>query len=387
MKKIVSFFLFLSAGLALQAQESLKITHLPYIQGLTGTSVTILWTTNRPSTGWVELAPNDSTHFYKTERPKTFDAQYGFKRVGTVHSVTLNHLEPGTRYRYRVYSQEVLKHEGIQVEYGRTVATGVYRQEPLSFVTPGPAKTVRFGVVNDIHGRNEVLSNLLDKADLPALDFVVFNGDMVDNLLSEQQMFDGFMDTAIKKFASEKPMYYSRGNHETRGPFAIAYPDYFPTPTGKLYYRFNWGNAAFIVLDCGEDKPDSDIEYSGIVDMDNYRTEQAEWLKQAVENPEFKNAAYKIVICHMPPFGGWHGEEEILDKFVPLLNKAGVQVMLAGHLHRQVIRKQDSAVHFPVIVNSNNNVLRVDLNETKGTIKIIDPAGKTIEEILLTPAR
>ncbi len=61
--------------------------------------------------------------------------------------------------------------------------------------------------------------------------------------------------------------------------------------------------------------------------------------------------------------------------------------MLAGHLHRQVIRKQDSAVHFPVIVNSNNNVLRVDLNETKGTIKIIDPAGKTIEEILLTPAR
>lgn len=386
MKKLLTLFL-LAASPVLYAQEALKITHLPYIQGLTDSSVTILWTTNRPATGWVELAPDDSSHFYKTERPKFFDSQYGFKRVGNVHSVALKHLEPGTKYRYRVYSQEVLKHEGVQVEYGRTVATGVYRQQPLSFKTPGPVKILSFAVVNDIHGRNEVLNTLLDKVDLPAMDFVVFNGDMVDNLLSEQQMFDGFMDTAIKRFASEKPMYYSRGNHETRGPFAIEYPVYFPTPTGRLYYQFSRGNAGFIVLDCGEDKPDSDMEYSGIVDMDNYRTEQAEWLKKAVENPEFKNAAYKIVICHMPPFGGWHGEEEILNKFVPILNKAGAQVMLSGHLHRQVIRKPDQAVHFPVIVNSNNNALRVDLNETRGTIRIIDQAGKVVEEIGLNPGR
>lgn len=387
MKRLLALIFSLTAGLGLQAQEAIKITHLPYIQGLTDSSVSIVWTTNRPSTGWVELAPDDSTHFYKMERPKFFDSQYGFKRVGTVHSVELKHLTPGTTYRYRVYSQEVLKHEGVRVEYGRTVATVVYRQQPLSFKTPGPMKTVRFAVVNDIHGRNEVLNTLLDKVDLPAMDFVVFNGDMVDNLLSEQQMFDGFMDTAIKRFASEKPLFYSRGNHETRGPFAIEYPVYFPTPTGKLYYQFNRGNAAFIVLDCGEDKPDSDIEYSGIVDMDNYRTEQAEWLKRAVEDPKFKNAAYKIVICHMPPFGGWHGEEEILNKFVPLLNKAGAQVMLSGHLHRQVIRQQDATIHFPVIVNSNNNVLKVELNDTKGTVKIIDQAGKVVEEIPIAPVK
>ncbi|MBX2952550.1 MAG: metallophosphoesterase family protein [Leadbetterella sp.] len=386
MKKLLTLFL-LAASPVLYAQEALKITHLPYIQGLTDSSVTILWTTNRAATGWVELAPDDSSHFYKTERPKFFDSQYGFKRVGTVHSVELKHLVPGTQYRYRVYSQEVLKHEGVQVEYGRTVATGVYRQQPLSFKTPGPVKTLSFAVVNDIHGRNEVLNTLLDKADLPAMDFVVFNGDMVDNLLSEQQMFDGFMDTAIKRFASEKPMYYARGNHETRGPFAIEYPVYFPTPTGRLYYEFSRGNTGFIVLDCGEDKPDSDIEYSGIVDMDHYRTEQAEWLKKAVEDPKFKNAAYKIVICHMPPFGGWHGEEEIMSKFVPILNKAGVQIMLSGHFHRQVIRKADQAIHFPVIVNSNNNALRVDLNETKGSVKIIDQAGKVVEEIPLSPGR
>src|SRR5690606_547376 len=143
---------------------------------------------------------------------------------------------------------------------------------------------------------------------------------------------------AIERFASEKPMVYARGNHETRGPFAIAYPRYFPTPTGKLYYQFNHGDASFIVLDCGEDKPDSDIEYSGIVEMDNYRTEQMHWLADAVDNPAFKEAKYKIVICHMPPFGTWHGMQDILDKFVPILNKAGVQIMLSGHLHRHIVR-------------------------------------------------
>lgn len=376
----------MACGRAL-AQEGISITHLPYIQGLTDTSVHIVWTTNKPSTGWVELAPDDSTHFYYKERPKYFDSKYGFKMVGTVHTVELRDLKPNTLYRYRVYSQEVLKHEGVQVEYGRVAATGVYRQQPLRFKTTGGSGNVSFAVINDIHGRNEVMNKLLDLADLPKTDFVVFNGDMADNLLSEEQMFSAFMDTAIKRFASEKPMYYARGNHETRGPFAVKYPQYFPTPTGELYYQLNLGKTNILVLDCGEDKPDSDIEYSGIVDMDHYRTRQAEWLKKAVETPEFINASYKIVICHMPPFGGWHGEEDIFNKFVPILNKAGVQVMISGHFHRQVIRNADDKIRFPVVVNSNNNLIKVDLTEAGGLIRIIDQAGKTVEKINLQSLR
>jgi 3',5'-cyclic AMP phosphodiesterase CpdA len=249
------------------------------------------------------------------------------------------------------------------------------------------AKSTHFTVVNDIHERNEVLDKLLDIGGLKTSDFVVFNGDMVNNLLSETQLYEGFMDTAIKKFASEKPMFYSRGNHETRGPFATEYPQYFPTPTGKLYYQFRHGNAGFIILDCGEDKPDTDIEYSGIVDMDNYRSEQAAWLAQAIEDPSFKDAKYKIVICHMPPFGGWHGEQEILEKFVPILNKAGTQIMLSGHLHRNIIKNATNTIQFPVIVNSNNNVLRVDLDDEKGIFKILDQQGKTVDQVIINPLK
>ncbi len=378
---ILLYLLMQNAALWAQNDERFAITHLPYIQALTDSSVSIVWTTNRPGIAWVEIATDDSTHFYRVERPKFFAAEYGFKKVGTVHQVDLHNLKSATRYRYRVYSQEVLKHEGIQVEYGRTAATNVYRQQPLSFHTLGTASATKFAVVNDIHGRNDVMNTLLDLADLPSMDFVVFNGDMVNSLLSEKQMYADFMDTAIKRFASEKPMYYSRGNHETRGPFAPYYPKYFPTPTGQLFYQFRHGNAAIIVLDCGEDKPDSDIEYSGIVDMDNYRSQQADWLRRAVKSPAFISAKYKIVICHIPPLGGWHGEQEILEKFVPILNNAGVQIMLSGHLHRHILRQADEQVRFPVIVNSNNNLLKVNLNDKEGSFSIIDQKGKLVEEI------
>jgi len=387
MKKIVYLFLFVFTNSILLSygQTNFKITHQPYIQGLTNESVHILWTTDKPATGWVELAPDDGSHFYERERPKYYAAAYGFKKVGTLHQVTLKNLKLGTKYRYRVYSQEVLKHEGTNVLYGKVIATAVYKNEPLAFKILGEQKNSEFIVINDIHGRNDVLNKLLDVGNVQHVDFVVFNGDMANSLLSETQMFGDFMDTAISRFASETPMFYARGNHETRGPFAIEYPRYFPTPTNKLYYQFKHGNMGVIVLDCGEDKPDTDIEYAGIVEMDNYRTQQAEWLSQAVESLEFKNAKYKIVICHMPPFGGWHGELDILKKFVPILNKAGVQIMLSGHLHKHILQQKMDNVNFPILVNSNNNVIKASMTESEGLIKVLDQKGTVIESIKLNP--
>ena len=121
--------------------------------------------------------------------------------------------------------------------------------------------------------------------------------------------------------------------------------------------------------------------------MDNYRTEQALWLAQAVEKPEFKNAKYKIVVCHMPPFGGWHGEKEILDKFVPILNKAGVQLMLSGHLHKHIVQAVNEKVHFPILVNSNNNVVKVNVSDEKAAFKVLDQKGEMIEEINIKPLK
>ena len=81
---------------------------------------------------------------------------------------------------------------------------------------------------------------------------------MVSVFNEENHIFDGFMDTATKLFASEIPMYYTRGNHETRGAFATEFQRYFSPKEENIYYTFRQGPICFVVLDTGEDKPDSD---------------------------------------------------------------------------------------------------------------------------------
>ncbi|MDD4193471.1 MAG: metallophosphoesterase, partial [Mangrovibacterium sp.] len=213
-------------------------------------------------------------------------------------------------------------------------------------------------ILNDIHGNNELMTNLLKNTSWSATDMVFFNGDMVSDIISEDQFFEGFVDTSVKLFASEVPVYYARGNHETRGNFAHRFADYFPGFSGKIYGMFRQGPVCFVVLDCGEDKPDSDIEYSGIVAFDAYRDKQAEWLSEALKSDLYKNAPYKIAIIHMPPFGGWHGEKEVEDKFVPLLNEAGIQAMFCGHLHQYIRKEATARQNFPIIVNSNNTMIK-----------------------------
>ena len=105
MKKISLFFLFfLLTALPIFAQEDIKITHAPYLQNLGENEVTIVWTVNKPSIGWVELAPDDGTHYYQTERPKFFNAKNGIiyrsccpsEGIETRHTLSLPGLFAGS---------------------------------------------------------------------------------------------------------------------------------------------------------------------------------------------------------------------------------------------------------------------------------------------------
>lgn len=385
MNKIKLFTLFfLLTTFSLFAQEEIRITHAPYLQNLGENEVTIVWTVNKPSVGWVELAPDDGTHFYQTERPKVFNAKNGIKLTSTVHAVQLKGLDPGTRYRYRVYSQEVLSHIGWRVIYGNVAATDVYGKKPLTFKTSDHAKqAVNFAMVNDIHGKSDMLEKLVSHCDLEATDLFLFNGDMVSIFNSEKEIFEGFMDKAIELFASELPMYYTRGNHETRGSFATSFQDYFSPGQDHIYYMFRQGPVCFVILDSGEDKPDTDIEYAGITAYDEYRKQQAVWLEKVLDSKEYKEAPFKVIVCHIPPFGGWHGDKEVKDKFIPLLNNADVDVMLCGHLHRYIRNEAKDGVKFPVIVNSNNTVLKAEARPDKLSIRILDQEGKEVDKLII----
>lgn len=376
-KTIVIGLLALFVLLPLMVQAQIRLQHGPYLQNLKQDEVTLVWVASKPSIGWVELAPDDGSHFYAVERRKYFDTRSGVKRTDSVHSVRLTGLKPGTRYRYRVFSQEVLSHNAYKIVYGDVAATVVYKKEPPSFITPDPnKKDISFAVVNDIHARNEVLEKLISLCDKKKTDLFVFNGDMVSISNSQKELFDGFMDKAVTLFASEKPMYYTRGNHETRGRFATSFQNYFSPKEPHLYYTFRQGPVFFVMLDTGEDKPDSDIEYAGITDYDAYRTEQAEWLKKVINSSEYKDAPFKVIIGHIPPFRGWHGDTEVATKFIPILNSDKPDLMLCGHLHQSVYCEPDQKRLFPLIVNSNNSVLTVNADSDKMEVIVTNVDGK-----------
>jgi predicted phosphohydrolase len=146
------------------------------------------------------------------------------------------------------------------------------------------------------------------------------------------------------------------------------------------------GPVCFVVLDTGEDKPDSDMEYSGITDYDNYRTEQARWLKEALKSKDYTEAKYRVVIAHLPPVTGrnlWHGQTEVLEKFVPVLNEANVDVMLSGHLHTHVNQKPVADIKFHVPVNMHNTVIKGVAKESQLELVFRDFDGKVVDRVVL----
>lgn len=380
--KTLRWVIFLAmVGWTAAVCAQVRILYGPYLQNLYDREVTVVWESNQPSVGWVELAPDDGTHFYASERPRRYDTENGVKRVSTLHSVRITGLQPGTAYRYRVYVQEVLSHKGTRVRYGDIAATDVWQRRPLKFTTLDPSKQeFSFLMINDIHGRDSIAGRLLELGDYKKRDLIFFNGDMVTAFRDRQTVFDGFMSKAVSMFAAEQGMYYARGNHETRGEFATAFQQYFSPQIPRLYYAFRHGPVAFVVLDTGEDKPDTDIEYCGITDYDNYRTEQQKWLEELAGSEWLKEASFVVAVFHMPPSEGemWHGQREVLEKFVPALNRMGTDVMLCGHLHTTRYNEADGAVHCPVLINSNASVLTVKASADSLQLEVLDLSGKSV---------
>ncbi|MBQ5647811.1 MAG: metallophosphoesterase [Alistipes sp.] len=358
--------------------QAIKIIHGPYLQAVTDTEATIMWVTDVDALSWVEVAPEDGKHFYYKDRPKFYQTFNGKRVIGTIHQVKITGLEPGKKYRYAIASKEVIEQKGNRIHYGNVVSTNVYRKGAQIIPTLDPKKeSIEFVVMNDVHAKNEKMEAYLTHCfDKSSTDMVIFNGDMVSSIPTEQILFDGFLDTAVKRFASDVPFFFVRGNHENRGKCSTKYLDYFPTTTGKPYYTFTHGNTFFIMLDGGEDKPDSNLEYYETAAYDAYRAEVAEWLKKVVESEECKKAKHRVVFLHMPPVEGhkmWHGTRQIQEMYLPILNKANISVMLCGHVHKYSYHTDQAA--FPIIVNSFEDALKVKIDANGIKVDVVDMTG------------
>lgn len=369
------------------AEEPFAISTGPCLQNPGPRSMTVMWLTNRNATGWVEYEPPGGT------MQQAATSRHGLIEANQrLHRVVLTNLPPGFRGRYRVCSREILRLEAYKVEYGATTCSA-----PAELRTIEPATEVSFLVFNDIHENAAVLPQMLAAAGPEPYDLVFFNGDVFDHLDNERQL-TGFLGDVARQFASRVPFVWVRGNHEARGPFARRLPDYIALPGGSFYGAFDLGPVHFVVLDTGEDKPDTHEEYSGLADFDSYRREQAQWLREQIRTQAFQAARFRVVLAHMP-FAGVasyasrpsaelpaeaHGVIDAWRQFSPLLNQGKVEMMISGHLHSHGIVPPAVGEHeYPIVRGGgpnerNRTVIRVRADQRRLEADILRPGGTVV---------
>lgn len=372
-------------GLALSlaaacAAQPMAVDHGPYLQEVTADGATFVFHTSRPAYAEVEVRPAG------TDSVRTFwQSAHGLKAAATdFFAVEAAALRPATAYEYRIRAREIRRFEPYRVTFGDSAVTAW-----TPFRTLDPARRGgSFFVVSDMHSRPQLLDTLLQLLDYRTCTDFVYAGDMMNYMeQGGEEPFTSFIDESVRRFASEKPFIYVRGNHETRGNLARTLPHYFPTRSGKLYGAQRLGDVMLVYLDSGEDKADTHPVYAGLTDFDAYRTEQAEWLKGIVAGDDWRNARYRIVISHFPLVedrqmeaeGTWSGWLDAIAKFLPVLRGAGADLLVSGHTHHFAYHPAGSAgADFPVVVQGYSSAARLDCADGKVRVRVVDESGRSL---------
>ena len=386
-------FIFILGALCFETQgqhiRPFGFEAAPYLQNMQETSVSIYWVMNRSSTSWVEYG--DTSGLGRVAR----NSQHGLLDANLpVQKAYLTGLQPSTDYHYRTASVEIKQYGAYAVVFGDTIYS-----EIKSFRTPSAGLSeFSFLAFNDVHDHPAFIEDVVAREE--DFDFVAYLGDIMGHIDHVDNIISSILKPSADFFAGEKPFYYVRGNHEARGAQARKLIDYIGVPGEKYYYAFNYGPALFIVLDNGEDKPDTNQYYFSLADFDNYRHEQSLWLKDVFESKEFKSAKFRIVLTHFPIYLSEvdardpvhrHGRAHVQEKFAKLLNESGVDLLLCGHTHRyHVAHPEKDVTNFHVVVGGGNYVqgsstyMRVDFTGEELNVSLKNSNdGKLIEQVTI----
>ena len=374
---LASDHLPLFADVRLKTEES-KIFRSPvYLQNPATDGMTVMWHTNVPCHSWVEYG----TDSLNMQRAQTW-IEGETVANNTVNRISLTGLKPGTRYYYRVCSREITLYQPYKKEFGETATSKV-----TSFTTFDNNKTDFTAVIfNDLHDSYPLFDKLYQQVKDVPYDIVFFNGDCIADVQTENIAVRSISYYSKGIGADKVPSIYLRGNHETRG----AYSPFLWNLLGKgggdhSYGAFNLGDTRFVLLDCGEDKPDDHWVYYGLNDFTQFRKDQAVFLKKEVTGKEFKSAKKRVLIHHIPVYGMRQGAfVPCRDEWGSILEKAPFDICLNGHTHRfnHLLKGADGNT-FPVVIGggSNEQSATVSILHKQGnkmTLTVLNAEGETL---------
>lgn len=375
-------FLLLSLGVRAQqlaSAESIFRTR-PYLQNPVSGGITVTWLTNVPAYSWVEYG-TDTLDLKKVHT--IVDGQVICNNY--IHKIRLESLEKGKTYYYRVCSREILVYKAYSKTFGHTVASGFH-----AFKLPNKHETDFTAIIfNDLHKHHETMEALHEKIKDVDYDFVLFNGDCIDDPANEAEAVHSLSFYNDKVGATEIPVFYLRGNHEIRNAYSIQLRQLFDYPGNKTYSAFNWGDTRFVLLDCGEDKPDDHWVYYGLNDFTGLRQEQTVFLRHELKSKAFRQAGKRVLVHHIPLYGNDSEYNPCLELWGDLLKKAPFNVSLNAHTHVYTSHAEGSLGNsFPVVIGGGYDMkdATVMVLTRRGrlmTLKVLNTRGEVLEEFEL----
>lgn len=276
------------------------------------TSRAFTWYSNDPKEkAIVQLVKGEDAQAFDGENVITIEGTTTSMDIGNgqhrgSHKVEATGLDSGTTYTYRVGNGE---------EKGWSAAN--------SFQTEAEG-TEEFVFLNvaDSQGVTEqdfkLWENTLNKAfeTFPAAQFIVHNGDLIEDPLSEQAWTQFFANA--QKWLSRVPLMTVTGNHDEIDNEAGRYVSHFNLPTNGAAgsipgttYSFDYGPVHFVILNS-----ESNLK------------EQKTWLENDLASTDKK---WKVVAMHRGPYGG-NSYKKTMD-WVEIIDEYGVDLVLQGHNH------------------------------------------------------
>jgi hypothetical protein len=259
----------------------------PYLQQLTASGVDVVWQTYDPAT--------TALGFGAAGGP--LEAVERDPQLTRRHVVTLRNLAPATTYEYRWESD------------GK-------RGAPERFTTPAAAPSAfSFGVIGDYGvGTPSARANLRRLSHDPLVDLAITTGDNAQIFGAEDE-YRRFVLGPLRDLIASKPFWPSVGNHDYYN--LQNYLRFFALPNGGLYYSFTYGGVQFVSLD-----------------STHFGPHQRGWLRAELAGSP---ARCKVAYFHHPLWSsgrGYRSHSRHLRRarFVPLLQRGGVDLVLNGHV-------------------------------------------------------
>jgi len=295
----------------------------PYLQQVTDHSAIVVWTTRESGAAAVRYSAASGAVTVTASARYFPAADTGLPYDFYQYEADLLGLVGATNYTYDVLMN------GVDITAG---------QDPFRTAPPSGMGTIRFLAFGDSGTGSAAQRQLATRMTAETFDLALHVGDIAyggEDLVGggHYNQYDDWMFGIYAPWLRTHPLFPSIGNHDDEVADAWPYRQVFVLPENgataaypdhaERYYSFDYGPVHFVALDTE----------TAFRDDPGRQAAQVAWLAQDLAST---SQPWRVVFFHRPPYSASSGHGSDLDvrqRFAPLFERYGVQLVLSGHDH------------------------------------------------------